>query len=257
MKAYCPPMRLQTTLNFMGQQCVVTDLSQTLSPDDPTFGGHQRLVMWDHLTHEETQRFGLTKPPYSYRVGAFTMCDHSGTHVDAINHVVPEPGARSIDQLPLEWFMAPGVWLDFSYKEPADYITEGDVRLALAETGATIQPQSVVLSYTGWYKKWGRRFEYIVDYPGLDRGATEYLNDLGAICIGQDAPSIDSHAEVSRVKVQPAHIVCREREIMNIENLANIDLIPKHEFWFVGLPLKLRNATGSPIRAVAITPVGD
>ncbi len=119
MKAYCPPMRLQTTLNFMGQSCVVTDLSQTLSPDDPTFGGHQRMVMWDHLTHEETQRFGSHQAPYSYRVVAFTMCDHSGTHVDAINHVVPEPGARSIDQLPLEWFMAPGVWLDFSYKEPA------------------------------------------------------------------------------------------------------------------------------------------
>jgi len=55
------------------------------------------------------------------------------------------------------------------------------------------------------------------------------------------------------VKVQPAHIVCREREILNLENMANIDLIPSHEFWFVGLPLKLRNATGSPIRAVAIT----
>ncbi len=35
--------------------------------------------------------------------------------------------------------------------------------------------------------------------------------------------------------------------------LANIDLIPKHAFWFVGLPLKFKGATGSPIRAVAIT----
>ena len=43
--------------------------------------------MWDHLTHEETQELGLTKPPYSYRVVGFTMCDHSGTHVDAINHL--------------------------------------------------------------------------------------------------------------------------------------------------------------------------
>ena len=53
--------------------------------------------------------------------------------------------------------------------------------------------------------------------------------------------------------MQSAHIVCREREILNMENVANIDKIPSHEFWFVGLPLKLRNATGSPIRAVAIT----
>ena len=256
MKAFCPQFRLQTTMSFMGQRCTVTDLSHRISPKDPTFAGHQRVVMWDHLTHEETIKFGLTKAPYSYRVVAFTMCDHSGTHVDAINHVVTEPGARSIDELPLEWFMAPGVWFDFSHKEPASYITKEDVEQALEKTGVEIQPQSVVLSHTGWYKKWGQRFEYIKDYPGLDRGATEYLNDLGAICIGQDAPSIDSHAEVARIKVQPAHIVCREREILNIENLANVDLIPRHDFWFVGLPLKLDNATGSPIRAVAITPEG-
>lgn len=253
MKANCPPFRIQTQMNFMGRPCTVTDLSHVISPDDPTFGGHQRVVMWDHLTHEETIQFGLTKAPYSYRVVGFTMCDHAGTHVDAINHVVTEPGARAIDELPLEWFMAPGVWFDFSYKGPGDYITREDVDRALDKTGVTIQSQSVALCYTGWYKKWHSRFEYIKEYPGLDRGGTEYLNDLGAVVIGADAPSIDSHAEVSRIKVQPAHIVCREREILNIENLSNIDQIPSHEFWFVGLPLKLRNATGSPIRAVAIT----
>jgi kynurenine formamidase len=48
------------------------------------------------------------------------------------------------------------------------------------------------------------------------------------------------------------HIVCREREILNMENVANIDKIPKHMFWFIALPLKLYNATGSPIRAVAL-----
>lgn len=253
MKASCPPFRLQTKLNFMGIDCTVTDLSHTISPEDPTFAGHQRVIMWDHLTHEETPALGLTKLPYSYRVVGFTMCDHSNTHVDAINHIVNEPGARSIDQLPLEWFMAPGVWFDFSYKEPAAYITREDVDRALEKTGVTIKPQSVVLYYTGWYRKWGQRFAYVKDYPGLDRGATEYLNDLGAVAIGADAPSIDSHAEVARVKVQPAHIVCREREILNMENLAHVDLIPSHEFWYVGLPLKLHDGTGSPLRAVAIT----
>lgn len=254
MKAYCPPMRVQTKMRFMGQECTVTDLSQGISPQDPAFAGHQRVVMWDHLTHEETPGLGLTKLPYSYRVVGFTMCDHSSTHVDAINHIVNEPGARAIDELPLEWFMAPGVWFDFSALEPNAYISKVDIEQALQVTGVTIQPQSVALYHTGWYKKWRDRFEYVKNYPGLSREAIEYLNDLGAIAIGADAPSIDSWIEVAQVKLQPAHIVCREREILNLENMANIDLIPSHEFWFVGLPLKLRNATGSPIRAVAITP---
>ena len=257
VKADCPPFREQTELTFLGRRVRVTDLSHVISPQDPTFGGHQRTLMWDHLTHEETQRLGLTRAPYSYRVVGFTLCDHSSTHVDAINHVVPEPGARSIDQLPFEWFMAPGVWLDFSYKAPNAYITREDVDAALASTGVTIAPQSVVLYHTGWYKKYrSDPFGYVRDYPGLDRGATEHLQELGAVSIGADAPSIDSWAEVAQIKVQPAHMVCREREILNIENLANVDRIPGHEFWFCGLPLKLRDATGSPFRAVAMTDLG-
>ncbi|HLG40823.1 MAG TPA: cyclase family protein, partial [Chitinophagaceae bacterium] len=90
-KAFCPPFQLQTKLNFLGIDCVVTDLSHTITTEDPTFIGHQRTLIWNHLTHEETQKMGLTKPPYSYKVIGFTMCDHSNTHVDAINHVVNEP----------------------------------------------------------------------------------------------------------------------------------------------------------------------
>ena len=55
-------------------------------------------------------------------------------------------------------------------------------------------------------------------------------------------------------RIQPGHIVCREREVLNIENLAHVDLIPKHEFWFAGLPLKLKSGSGSPFRGVAICP---
>jgi kynurenine formamidase len=126
---------------------------------------------------------------------------------------------------------------------------------SLAKTGVSIKPQSVVLYYTGWYKKWSDRFEYIKNYPGVDRGAMELFSDMGAVVVGADAPSIDSYNEVKYVREQPAHIVCREREILNIENLANVDLIPAHEFWYVGLPLKLRDGTGSPFRGVAIVPL--
>lgn len=251
-KAFCPPFSLQTKMNFLGEDCIVTDLSHTITEDDPTFIGHQRTLIWNHLSHEETIQFGLTKAPYSYKIVGFTMCDHSNTHVDSINHVVNEPNARAINELPLEWFMAPGVWFDFSHKAPRSYITRADIEEAIAITGVTIKPQSVVLYYTGWYKKWNEPFEYIKNYPGVDRSAMEYLNDLGAISIGADAPSVDSYQEVAVIKEQPAHIVCREREILNIENLAQVDMIPSHEFWFVGLPLKIKSGSGSPFRGVAI-----
>jgi len=254
MKAYCPQYEAVTKINFLGMDLIAVDLSQTLSPDDPTFAGHQRTLIWQHLSHKETQELGLTKPPYSYQVTGFTMCDHTGTHVDSINHVVDSPDARPVNLLPTQWFMCPGVWFDFSFKPENAYITKDDILRAIDETGVTIKPQSVVLYHTGWYKKYHDRFGYIKNYPGVDRSAMEYLTDLGVICVGADAPSIDSYNEVKFVREQPAHIVCREREVLNIENLANVDLIPEHEFWYVGLPLKIKGGTGSPFRGMALVP---
>lgn len=251
-KAHCPEYSPQVEMKILGKDCLVIDLSQNIAMDNPTFPGHLRTVIWDHLTMEDTIFLGYTKEPYCYRVTGFMMCDHTSTHVDSINHIVATPEARPVDKLPLAWSLAPGVWFDFSNKAPNSYITDDDVKQAIDLTRVTIQPQSVVIYYTGWSKKWNKPYEYIRDYPGMDRSAMEYLADRGVICVGADAPSIDSYAEVKTVRIQPAHIVCREREILNIENLGPVNLIPKHEFFFVGLPLKIKGSTGSPIRAVAI-----
>jgi kynurenine formamidase len=40
--------------------------------------------------------------------------------------------------------------------------------------------------------------------------------------------------------------------VTHIENLCNLDKIIGKRFTFVGLPLKIRKGTGSPMRAVAI-----
>ena len=34
-KAFCPPFQLQTKMNFMGIDCIVTDLSHTITTEDP------------------------------------------------------------------------------------------------------------------------------------------------------------------------------------------------------------------------------
>ena len=88
-------------VEILGRTCTATDLTNDISTDNPTFKGHQRTVMWQHLSHDDVQKFGLTKPPYSYEVVAFTVCGHTSTHCDSISHIVPEHGARPIDKTPL------------------------------------------------------------------------------------------------------------------------------------------------------------
>ena len=51
---------------------------------------------------------------------------------------------------------------------------------------------------------------------------------------------------------RPVHLALLGRGILIIEELANLAALPVPRFQFVGLPLKIRGATGSPIRAVAI-----
>lgn len=43
----------------------------------------------------------------------------------------------------------------------------------------------------------------------------------------------------------------KNRDIVNIENLKNLDQCGKDLFWFSCFPLKIKNCVGSPIRVVA------
>ena len=49
-----------------------------------------------------------------------------------------------------------------------------------------------------------------------------------------------------------AHKACRERKVLNVENLSNLKEVAGTKFIFSCLPLKIRRGTGSPVRAVAI-----
>ena len=88
----------------------------------------------------------------------------------------------------------------------------------------------------------------MTDYPGLDREATEFIIDQGCYNFGVDSASPDMWYD----KSYPCHTVCAERGITHIENLCNLDKVVGKRFTFIGLPLKIREGTGSPIRAVAV-----
>jgi kynurenine formamidase len=96
-------------------------------------------------------------------------------------------------------------------------------------------------------RTWGTA-GWLTDYSGLGREAAEFIYGAGAINIGQDAPSHDS----SQTTSYPAHQVCREMQRLNIENLGDLRPVAGKRFRFIGLPLKIRNGSGSPIRAVAV-----
>jgi kynurenine formamidase len=83
--------------------------------------------------------------------------------------------------------------------------------------------------------------------------AAEWLVAQRVKVFGVDSPSPDN--PISRT--YPVHMMCRREHITHYENLANLELLIGRRFTFVGFPLRIRNGTGSPVRAVAFVPESE
>lgn len=220
------------------------------------------------------QFFGVTPAdlPYSqgqgWAVEQITAITHTGTHVDAPYHYGPTSEgrpARRIDEVPLEWCLAPGVRLDVRHVPAGEEITVTELQAALNIVEHALRPRDIVLLYTGADQRLGSP-----DYfrqPGLGRDGTLWLVEQGVRVIGIDAytidrPFADMLADFKRTGdgryIWPAHFAGITREYCQIEKLANLQRLPRPTGFYVScLPVKIRAASAAWCRAVALVPPAD
>jgi kynurenine formamidase len=179
------------------------------------------------------------------------FCDHAGTHVDSISHVSEDPNALSIDQFPLEKFYTGAVCLDMTHIQLPEYITTRVLQQALEKAGLDLRHGDTVLLDLGHYRRYYPTRQYMGNHTGLDRPAMEWLADQGVVNIGVDSPSIE-HIDMWKSNDFPAHKVCKERGMLNTENLCHLEKVAGNRFTFIGLPIPFRGGSASPIRAVAV-----
>ncbi len=224
----------------------IIDLSQEIYTGMPVYPGHLKTVVWTHLSHEECRRQLGTD--FSYETRGLLICDHGPTHIDSVSHLSRDPNAESVDQLALEKCITSGVCVDVSDVPLKTQFGREKIEFELNKHGLDIRPGDTVLFYTAHYDRYYGQPIYMTDYPGLNREATEYIIDRGAVNFGVDSPSPDMWYD----KTYPCHTVCGERGVTHVENLCNLDKLLGKRFTFIALPLKIRGGTGSPVRAVAI-----
>lgn len=223
----------------------IVDLAQDVYDEMPVYTAHMKTRIFPYESHADTAALGFK---YTFRAMGMLMSDHSGTHVDAINEYGQDPKDKSIDQIPLEWVCTDAICLDVSHLAAKAWITPEILQEALEKSKLEIKKGDTVLLYTAHFNKRYGTPAYSTDYPGLNREAMLWLWEKGVRNVGVDTPSID----------QPddwycnAHKVCVEKEMLNTEHLANLDKVANTRFLYVGVPMKLRGCTGSPIRAIAI-----
>lgn len=193
-----------------------------------------------------------------------TMSDHTGNHIDAPYHFGPQVAgspAKTIDQVPLEWCMGPGIRLDFRSLQGTD-IEVHHIREELSRLNTVLKPGMIPLLWTGADKYIDDEKQYWQKQAGLSVEGLNYFLDCGVRLIAIDAYALDvSYASMQKIlkdeqpQFFPAHFSGRQREHMHLEKLVNLDKIPRDkDFFFIAMPIKLRGGSAGWVRPVAVVP---
>jgi kynurenine formamidase len=248
------------------------DLSAPITSDPPSTPDALRTEI-EFAAHEEGARAietmlgvgpELLRDGEGWAVETFLRFGtHNSTHVDApwhYNSTVEGAIAKTIDELPLEWFHAPGVVLDFTAKADGDAITTAEIQAELERIGHALAPLDIVLVRTGRDAAYGS-LEYMGLGPGVTAAATRWLHGQGVRVMGIDAWGWDRplwmQAEDAKAAGEPgifwaAHQV--DLEYSQIERLVNLDQLPPTGFTVSCFPLRLVGGSAAPARVVALLP---
>jgi len=210
----------------------IIDLTLTVSDKIPTFPGSPQpsFIPWENVKED------------GYNLELLFLSTHTGTHMDAPFHFL-EKGAK-IHEISLKKLVSEAVLIK-SKKKDGESITKIDIQKFEKKHGKIVSFSSVIF-YTGWQRNLQKKY-YFTKNPGLSVSAAKYLASKKINLVGIDSPSIDLGKD-SKFSV---HQIFAKKGMLIVENLANLEKIKSPKFHLVVLPLKLKNATGSPVRAIA------
>ena len=205
---------------------------------------------------------------------AIALGGHVGTHIDALCHFScggklhggAETAGLQSYQNGLGRFsvdtVAPilrrGVLLDIAGLHggvlPEDFeITPRHLEETARGQGTEVRAGDVALLRTGWAAYWSdaARFVSEVRGPGPGLAGAQWLSARGVFAAGSDTLAFEKVPDAS----MPVHVhLLVERGIHIIEclNLEDLAAAGVRDFLFVAAPLRIRGATASPIRPIAV-----
>ena len=210
----------------------IVDLTLTVSDKIPTFPGSPppSFIPWENIKED------------GYNLELLFLSSHTGTHMDAPHHFLEK--AAKIHEISLEKLVSEAALIQCR-KSSDQSITKTDIQKFEKKHGK-IENFSSVIFLTGWQINLQKKY-YFTKNPGLSVSAAKYLASKKISLVGIDSPSIDLGKD-SKFSV---HQIFAKKGMLIVENLANLDKIKSSKFHLVVLPLKLKNTTGSPVRAIA------
>ena len=208
------------------------DLSLLIEPKIPLFPGSPppQSISWENIKEN------------GYNLELLFMSSHTGTHIDAPYHFSED--GLTVEKIPLNRLIQNAILIKI-FKKRNQSITISDIK-DFERKHEPIPQNSTIVFYTNWQKNSKKNY-FFTENPGLNENAAKYLVSKNINLVGIDSPSID----LGKNSKFPVHKIFSKKNILIVENLDNLEKIPSQKFLFSIFPLKLKGASGSPIRAVA------
>lgn len=258
------------------RNATVYDLAQPYFPGMPHFPTHPPFLFGLTKKHGDL----VTEGGVSSSADALALGSHVGTHIDALCHFscggkmyggidvkAIQSDASGIQKYSVDT-VAPilrrGVMLDVATHLnlealPADFsITAAHLDAVAKAQNVSIGKGDILLLRTGWARFWSNAARYITggrgtvaSGPGPELEGARWLSSRGIFAAGSDTvafervPAAEMPVHVHLLVESGIHII----EALNLEEISRRRV---YEFAFVATPLKIRGATGSPIRPLAL-----
>jgi kynurenine formamidase len=205
---------------------------------------------------------------------------HTGAHIDALSHTtvgedhhwfngfraatdLGDHGPLHADASTIPPIVARGILVDIPGCKGVPHLGRGeaiarqDVVAALERQQTAVRPGDVVLVRTGQMSFWPDvQAMDRVEGAGVGLDAARWLvDDMGVVCIGADTASMEVKPSQDPDVPEPVHIfmlIDRGAHILEWIYLEDLARDKVYEFMFVALPLKVKGATASMIRPIAI-----
>jgi kynurenine formamidase len=266
---------MSRALDVLAAGIRVIDLAQPLWPGMPSSPNHPGFRMALIRRHGDSVRADGGSAANELIVTG----GHVGTHVDALAHVSQDGllhggvsateaqvGGRfsqfGIDEL--EPIVARGVLLDVAATTGVDVLAGGyaigarDLQAALDRAGVPLGAGDVALVRTGWARRFSDADAFLghaSGVPGPTEDAVRWLLERGVRATGSDTVAYEHIPPGAGHALLPVHrllLVDHGVPIVEMLDLEPLAAAGPAEFVFVLAPLKIRGATGSPVRPLAL-----
>jgi kynurenine formamidase len=268
------------------KQGKVYDLSHVLDQEMPVPGFHGAFFANTQYTLENgvewhDRHIGKMSNGYSAQNLRIAMSDHSGTHIDQLNHVGQQqadgqflvyngvPNLEIVSSFGTTRFgiecMPPligrGILADVAGDKGVDMLPAGyaiqpdELDAVLAKQGTEVREGDTVLVHTGWGRNWQDSEKMLSGEPGIGKACAQWAVDKGIVCWALDQFATDPVPFEFPGEALPMHIAMLTKAgIRLMENVYVEELVldKVYEFLLIAAPLKFKGGTGSPVRLLAL-----